>query len=135
VIRKFFLLLLFLFSCSQEPSVRDIEKALDWRYRWFGDVIDVRVVSMVKLDESTYFAQITYGVKFKRGIDEIEKEINEKLKGADLYKNLPLFVNVVTLNELVRSCGRLRIERGRVCYLTRNVELKNIRGEWVVRFM
>ena len=133
MIRILLVALLFAFSCSEEPSVRDIEKSLESRYRLFGDIEEVRILNMVKLDSNTYFAQIKYGIRFKKSLSEIEKEMNEKLKDADLYRNLSLFVNIVALNELVRKCGRAYIERKRVCYITESVKLVRVKGSWIVQ--
>ncbi len=135
MIRILLVALLFIFSCSDKPSARDIEKSLDARYRFFGDVEDVRILSMVKLDEKTYFAQIKYGVRFKKDIDEIEKEVSDALRDADIYKNLSLFVNIVALNELVSKCGRAYVEKGRVCYITESVKIVNVKGSWIVQRM
>ena len=129
----FILSLIFIFSCEDRPSPRDIERELDARYRFFGDVEDVRILSMVRLDEDTYFAQVTYGVRFKKSLDELEREISEKLRKADVYRNLSLFVNIVALNELVSKCGRLYIEKGRVCYITESLKIVNVRGSWVIQ--
>ncbi len=129
----FVLSLVFIFACENKPSSRDIERELEARYRFFGDVEDVRILNMVRLDENTYFAQVKYGVRFKKSIDELEKEISEKLRRADVYRNLSLFVNIVALNELVSKCGRLYIERGRVCYITESIKIVNIRGSWVIQ--
>ncbi|WP_457600761.1 hypothetical protein [Hydrogenivirga sp.] len=128
------MLLLFLVaSCTNGPSVRDIERELEARYRFFGEIEDVRIVSMVKIDENTYFAQVKYGIRFKKDIGELEREINEKLRKANIYKNLSLFVNILALNELVQRCGRHYIEKGRTCYLTENLKLVNVRGNWIVQ--
>ncbi|WP_121009001.1 hypothetical protein [Hydrogenivirga caldilitoris] len=124
---------LLLVSCDSKPSVKSIEKELEGKYRFFGDVEDVRILSMVKVKEDTYFVQVTYGIKFKRSIGELEKDISEKLKDANLYKSLSLFVNIVALNELVNRCGRIYIEKGRTCYLTDSFRLVRIKGSWVIQ--
>lgn len=124
---------LLILSCSNRPSPRDIEKALEARYRFFGDVEDVRILNMIKLSEDTYFAQVKYGIKFKKDLWELEKEVKEKLKGADIYRSLALFVNIVVLNELVSRCGGVRIEKGATCYITESVKLVKIKGSWVIK--
>ncbi len=98
------------------------------------DVEDVRILSMVRVREDLYFAQVKYGVRFKKGIDELEREISERLRGADIYRNLSLFANVVILNDLVRKCTRAYMEKGRTCYVTENLELVKVRESWIVRF-
>lgn len=134
MIRVLFTAFLFLtLSCGEEPPVSAIEKFLEGRYGLFAEVEEVRVLTTVKIDENTYFAQVKYGLRFKRNLWEIEKEIRERLKLADLYKNPTPFVSAVVLNELIRRCGRAYIERGRTCYMTESLKLTKIRGEWVVR--
>ena len=133
MIRILLVALLFIFSCSDKPSARDIEKSLDARYRFFGDVEDVRILSMVKLDEKTYFAQIKYGVRFKKSIGELEREVSEQLRGANIYRNLSLFLNILVLNEVVKRCGRAYVERGRICYITESVKVVKVKGSWIVR--
>ncbi len=127
-------LLLLLLSCAKEPTAGDIEKALAPKYRWFGDITEVRITSLVKLDEDTYFAQITYGVRFSRDLEEMEEELLGKLRKGTLYRDLSLLTLIVSLNEMVRKCGRLNIRKGKTCYLSGNVELVNVRGSWTVRF-
>jgi len=127
-------LLLLILSCSNQPSPGDIKKALDARYRLFGKVEDVRILNMIKLDEDTYFAQVKYGIRFKKSLSEFEKELREQLKGADIYRNLALFANIVALNELVRKCGGIRIEKGATCYITESMKLVKIKGSWVVKY-
>ena len=133
MIRILLVALLFVFSCSEKPSVRDIEKGLESRYRLFGDVEDVKVLNMVKLDENTYFAQIEYGIRLKKSLSEIEKELSGKLRNADIYRNMSLFVNILALNDLVSRCGRAYLEEKRVCYITESVKLVRIKGSWIVQ--
>ncbi len=127
-------LFLLLISCSREPGSEAIRDALSSRYRWFGEVVDVRIMNVVKIDEDTYFAQVKYGIRFKKGINEIEKEVNEKLRGADIYRNLSLFVNILVLNDLIRRCGIAYMEKGRVCYLTETVKLEKVKGSWIIKY-
>lgn len=133
MIRILLVVLLFVFSCSEKPSVRDIEKGLESRYRLFSDVEDVKVLNMVKLDENTYFAQIEYGIRLKKSLSEIEKELSNKLKNADIYRNMSLFVNILALNYLVSRCGMAYLEEKRVCYITESVKLVRIKGSWIVQ--
>ncbi len=133
MIRILLVALLFVFSCSEKPSVRDIEKGLESRYRLFGDVEDVKVLNMVKLDENTYFAQIEYGIRLKKSLSEIEKELSSKLRNADIYRNMSLFVNILALNDLVSRCGRAYLEEKRVCYITESAKLVRIKGSWIVQ--
>lgn len=134
MIRVLFTAFLFLtLSCGEEPPVSAIEGFLEGRYGLFAKVENVRVLTTVKIDENTYFAQVKYGLRFKRNLPEIEKEIRERLKLADLYKNPAPFVSAVVLNELIRRCGGAYIERGKTCYMTDSLKLTRIRGEWVVR--
>jgi len=75
-----------------------------------------------------------YGVRFSRDLEEMEKELLGKLKEGRLYRNLGLLTLMVSLNEMVKRCGRHSIRKGNTCYLSENVELVNIRGSWTVRF-
>jgi hypothetical protein len=128
------LILLLLFSCAEEPDAGDVKKALELRYRWFGEIADLRITSMVPIDGDTYFAQIKFGIRFSRDLEEMERELLERMRRGNLYRDLSLLTVVVSLNEMVQRCGRLNIRRGRTCYLTANVELVNVRGTWSVRF-
>ncbi len=127
-------LILLTLSCSEKPDADDIESALELRYRWFGDVVDVRVMSLVKVNEESYFAQVKYGVRFRKDLEEMERELLRKLEEEGLYRSLGLLAGIVTLNELVQKCGRITIRRGQTCYLSASVELVNVRGSWTMRF-
>ncbi len=131
----FLILTLLAFSCAEEPSVKDIEKALLSRYRWLADVKDIRVTTMVKVKEDLYFAQVKFALHFKKNIEEVEKEITQQIKSGNLYKDMRLLANAVLLKDTVNRCGRHKINRESVCYLSENVEIVNIRGSWVVKFI
>jgi len=127
-------LIALVLACSEEPSEADIRKALSERYRWFGEVRDVRVISLVKLREEAYFAQIKFGIRFNRDLEEMERELLKKISGGGMHSGMGVLIGVVTLRELIQRCGRSTIVKGRTCYLSTNAELVNIRGSWTLRF-
>jgi len=134
MIRVLFIVLAFLsYSCSEKPPREAIKGFLEGKYRLFAEVVDVRILTMVRMRENTYSAQVKYGLRFKKSLQEIDRDITEKLRDAELSRNPAPFVTALVLKELIRKCGKASIERGRTCYITERLELKKIRGEWAVK--
>ncbi len=121
-------LFLLLLSCESRPQIKDVKNALEGRYRWFGDVIDVRLINMIKIDDETYVAQIKYGIRFRENLSWFERELKKELGKEKDLKNLKLFLKIFMLNDLLRKCGL--IEKGRVCYMTATVKFKKVRLGW-----